>query len=132
VAGAFSSWSQQLQLREPFSEVTAIDGCKSICLQLRVGCDDEVGHEMLPRAAGLSIVFEDQSGEVGGGWCDGRVGDGKLPQKRGQTRLIGGRRGQFCKSNGTDDQRPFRRCIEKGLEPFFVSGFLPDDGPEDR
>jgi hypothetical protein len=69
-------------LREPFSEVTAIDGGKSIRLRLRVGCDEEVGHEMLPRAAGLSIVFEDQSGEVGSGWCDGQVGDGKLPVKK--------------------------------------------------
>jgi len=132
VAGAFSSWSQQRQLWEPFSEAPAIDGGKSIRLHLRVGSDDEVGHEMLPRAARLSIVFEDQSGEVGCGWCDGRVGDGKLPQKRGQTRLISGGRCQFCKGNGTDDQRPFRRDIEKSVEPLFVSGVLPDDGPKDQ
>ena len=116
--------------RKPLAEVAAVDGGEAAGLGLGVCGDEEIGDQMLTRAAGLAVAFEGEAGEVGSGGGDGIVDDGEAGEELSERGFVGGGWGEFGEGDGTDDEQAFGGGVHEALQPAVVPRLRFDDVPE--
>jgi hypothetical protein len=125
-------WCQKWQVRKISPEVSTIDRCEAVALDLGVGSHKKVWNEMITRST-LSAVFAmDAPGKVCG--FRGKILIINRKHVKEMAKVSGGfaPRGEFGEDHWTNTQTAGRRCFAQTPLPSLEPGLLRENREDHR